>query len=405
MGFKYKKVTFTCGDANFPTTTTEADLRLKSETIVKAVVQALIDMNIGWQLDPSRSTSITDFTEVPVVTDTRTYPGLFLTNSVSGNKLFVAYLGVRNSLYNFYINDNYDQLFGYYNPSNTSAKPLVSGLVMSMIPGDANQSFGASFGSDFLPSSATRLIGTADGYTYSNTSPNNIAIRASSNTIFAYGIFATEYCIMISGGYSVNGSMPGINLIFALGRVLSDLAHSEDILATARYGVVKFSYGSSSNSPGVSYTELSRFTSYSDITVNGYTRNVRGSKLSQSANYNTSVTQNLPCQFFNSSGGVINVSSSTMCSIYPLQPEITCSNVISTITGTQGRWCPYVAYVMASDLQTNGIIPGDGVKGYLDTDLFRHCGNDGYAKLFDNGTWIGTNYFMIVSWDPNNDSL
>ena len=49
------------------------------------------------------------------------------------------------------------------------------------------------------------------------------------------------------------------------------------------------------------------------------------------------------------------------------------------------------------DLTTYGIVPGDGFKGYLDTDLFR-CALGTYGQTFDNGNFIcadGTYNFLI----------
>ena len=62
MGLKFKRVNFTAGTTDFPTGDTDALRRTRSENVLKACVQAIIDCDCGWQLDNNKNATITDFT-------------------------------------------------------------------------------------------------------------------------------------------------------------------------------------------------------------------------------------------------------------------------------------------------------------------------------------------------------
>ena len=150
-GFKYKSFSFVGRSSDFPSGTDAALVRQREEFICKGVAQAIIDTNTGWQLDTDRNASITSFSNVPKRTTTTTFaPGLFLVNSISNNKLFICYNG---SSIDHGIDLNVDQMVTTYHSDYLNDTTGLTGLCMSMIPGDSNQSFGANFDSSFIPSS------------------------------------------------------------------------------------------------------------------------------------------------------------------------------------------------------------------------------------------------------------
>ena len=91
-GFKYKKFTVTGGDADFPVGSTDANIRLKEETIMNKFAQALIDCNCGWELDDSFIDEMGAFMDVPIYGTTATAPGYFFKNTTSGARLFATYV-------------------------------------------------------------------------------------------------------------------------------------------------------------------------------------------------------------------------------------------------------------------------------------------------------------------------
>lgn len=420
MGFRFKKVSFTGGASNFPVGTTQENLRTKSESIVKGVAQALIDLNIGWGLDSTRSTSITDFTEVPVVTDTRTYPGLFLVNSVSGNKLFVCYIASTNDSYGIYTDSNYSQLYGLVESSGSHTTPSHTGLIMSMIPGDANESFGSLFGSSFLPQSATRLIGTC-AFTNNNTWHHNIAYMATSGITYMYGVWATEYCVMISTCTSSSVDTWIHIISYAVGRILGTLAHESDTLPQSRYGVIQFSFTNPSTADSL-YTEMRRWigrqntqllatSTTKDKRFLGLTTHIKfthNTDVDPTYNVQDNEARGATCQIFSTSGSVINNTSTTTVTFMPLNYCVFANTVSSTANSC--RWSPYLVYVYSEDISANGVVSGDGVKGLLDIDLFRCSNTNGYTSqtditLYNNGKFIQYMVNAILGWDSNNESL
>ena len=66
-------------------------------------------------------------------------------------------------------------------------------------------------------------------------------------------------------------------------------------------------------------------------------------------------------------------------------------------------WSAFYIVIAADDLTTNGVIPGNGVKGILDTDLFR-AGNPAFKGLYANGQFTGMHEGLILGWDPSNST-
>ena len=51
---------------------------------------------------------------------------------------------------------------------------------------------------------------------------------------------------------------------------------------------------------------------------------------------------------------------------------------------------------------TNGVVPGDGIKGLLDTDLFRYVPATAYT-LLDNGAFYVLNSMLTIGWSGGNN--
>lgn len=83
------------------------------------------------------------------------------------------------------------------------------------------------------------------------------------------------------------------------------------------------------------------------------------------------------------------------------------SNYVSNvITSPGGRWTPCYLWVYAGDHDTYGVVPGDGFKGYIDTDLIRGVNpNYSYGQQLDNGKFVYLGGGFIIGWDPSNTTL
>lgn len=82
------------------------------------------------------------------------------------------------------------------------------------------------------------------------------------------------------------------------------------------------------------------------------------------------------------------------------------NSVTSVITSPGGRWTPVWMYIYAADHDTYGVVPGDGFKGYIDTDLLRGVNpNYSYGQQLDNGKFVYLGGGFAIGWDPNNTTL
>lgn len=403
MGFKFKRVDLLAGSAEFPTTDTSyTGRRARSLTIMEKIGQAILDCNCGWTLD-SRTPTVTDFATVPTKATGETYPGLFFRNTTSGCKLFVTYIAntVQNGMKDF--SGTGEDLFRCY--SGTSR--FVSSLCMSMIPSGSSSEFGDLTTSTFLPADATRIVGT--DVTYSSDNQNGaFASAPTAGWIYSYGLFVSPYCIAVSTAKSQ--ANPG-NLntpSYAIGRILGTLAHASDTTNQAKYGVVTFRKKSDvydcaeGTYDVIGYQSSSRFGENNSINLPGVAPGL--SSLSNYLGF-----QNTCCCISRADGSWVNGSDSTKYSsiFYASDVYQLSGYLFNSQNDGKSRWVPMAVVVVSSDLDTYGVVPGDGFKGYLDTDLFRYALCT-YGQTFDNGNFIccSSSYEFLIGWDPTNtDSL
>lgn len=404
MGFKFKRFNVTAGSAEWPTGTTDAIVQSRSEAVLKGCVQAIIDCNCGWQLDTTKNATINDLVAIPTRVSPYTYPGLFLTNSTSGCKLFVAYFGEspKYSIKDF--SGNGDNL----RVSATVSDSTSCGLCMSMIPEGSNSVFGDPSTTTFLPSDATRIIGTVNRATSSSTTKIPYGGDPSSGTIYSWGVFATPTTIAVSCKSS--SANPGNLYVpaYAVGRVFGSLTHDTDTLDTAKYGCINFRVcsGSTSGKEGATNT----ITDYQAIYDNSRPIYFVGRDPETSGTLSNYMTADSVFGSIAKANGtwVNGTDTNSYCvTLFPTDVSQLSGYVYNSTNTGKSRWCPFSVRVISSDLDTYGIVAGDGVKGYLDTDLFR-CAIGTYGQQFDNGNFIciDDDYNILIGWDSTNtDSI
>jgi hypothetical protein len=60
------------------------------------------------------------------------------------------------------------------------------------------------------------------------------------------------------------------------------------------------------------------------------------------------------------------------------------------------RWIPLA--VANVDTPIRGVVPGDGLKGYLDTNLFRIAVST-KGNFYNNGQFVAFEQGLLVAWD------
>lgn len=423
MGFIFRKTLFNgmSSGSNYGTYyswgTRDARTIYLAQTVVMGIAAALKDMNIGWDLDPSYSSEWIDdpdhpgyikpsiFYEAPSMNapDGTGYdekmPVLFLRNSKSGNKLFISYF-CNSARYG--IDLPLDQLVSQGNNNNggpNSDRPSYTGLIMSMIPGDSGQSFGSFEDETFIPSSATRCFGMCEAFG-KHTSNIGVSYCKSNkaDTTYCWGVFATPYCIAIAASYSpfTTGTISDCRFCFACGRVFGSLAHEES-LPNSKYGVIQFtqSVGQANAESGQWKVNNLDFGDANESTIG--TVSFRSAYIdimtSSKVNFNSG-------SIINVQGNYLGFTSTSNIRVYPDNYLLMSRNVKQD--DSNARWVPLVVGVASTNLENDGVIPGDGLKGFLDTDLFRCCRVPA-NNVLGGGKFYSMDKGLLVGWDPSND--
>lgn len=384
MGFKYKKFSFTGGSLDFPTGNTD-ELRLqRAQTILRSAAEAILATDTGWALDTSRNATVTDFSSVPCMSGAKTFPGLFFKNTVSGCKLFIAYFcgsyDTSNIISNFGSNSNL-----YYISSTTA----TSGLITSIIPSGSSSEFGSSFDNSFLPADATRLCGTCFYQSRTSSySPAHGSNPVSSDT-YTWGILATPYVIGVGASKSSSISSP----VYITGKIFGVLAHESDTAVNAKYGTVFFRMNAGSGVTEGWSGDIANTVGYvggSELRMPGVTYGISDWAISSC------------CGIFSKADGTwINGTNGNGYIVLLFTANVFVFSNKVTTNASDTMWEPLLMVVKSADLATNGVIPGDGFKGYLDTDLFR-AGLGAEKATFDNGNFIKANSAtynnLILGW-------
>lgn len=403
MGFRFKRFDYTGGVSPWTGGTSTADQVTRSQAVCKDFADFIITCGKGWALDTYRNATTSDFVSVPLqnksgATQSFYAPGLFFINTVSGCKLFLCVAGF-SSYYGIALGNDY-----LLNEYTTTDRILQNGIIFSMIPGGSNSEFGTTFDSTFLPSDATQIAGSTWTISPSNERYINFISYNASGNNYCYGIFIDSYCVGLGAAYTTNGSTPHVYLHSFAGRIVGTLAHESDTLPQARYGVIRFcgNMGDNNNQNEVGYSyyytlqSLGRHGTYFTASIN-------------TTSASTSSVDRNNGALFAADGTRRDGRNSTNTRYYPHTAFALSSNANITNASTLDavRWVPFEFGVVSGDLATNGVVSGDGFKGYLDTDLFRSASIT-YNQLYNNGAFIGASgsYGTMIGWDPSNtDSL
>ena len=406
MGFKFKKFSYV---GNVGTWGTGSTPRSRSEVVLKDMADWLITSGTGWTLDTARNATTSDFVEVPYwnpynnsdYNSSYNAPALFFTNATSGCKMFMCIQGNNCSGHGFGPKIPRTELFTVLDGTWGSGYDSCMGIMMSIIPGDSTDTFGSVFNGEtpFIPATATKLKGTVHVIGYLNDYRESYIYNNGSNNNYIYGLYATPYVIGINGAFTTNGTTPILDgqRGFFCGRILGTLAH-EETTAQAKYGVIQLGgcYGSGSN--GEFDVRLCR--QISTGASSPYFHSTRGfiDSPGSSRDYSS-------LQIFAANGSPIQYVGN-VCNIrfYPANIQELSSYMSTSVTSGLSRWTPYAVGVCSTDQNTYGVVPGDGFKGYLDTDLFRAAAEHTAGRLYNNGQFIGQ-WDMLLGWDPTNESI
>lgn len=303
-----------------------------------------------------------------------------------GEKLFVSYAGS-------YSYDAQDGKARTYYKGSSSSYNNLKGLIVTMLPaptaGDARDlAWGADKSPMYVlarPDTPTEMLPVvADSVDSPITFHENNLDAAYQMTIVSDG-----RRIIFDGTSSRMKS-------FWMGEIFDTLAHpTEDTSRVAKYGI--FSLGTYSNYN--SFTTLStgetvlrpNIPNKSDWTV--YSR----------------TSYKLAHVFANAAGEWIYGEYAASSALrFPLYAENALSaSACTPITRGKARWLAIGMTSISENINTSGyVVPGDGMKGWLDTDMIRAVCPTGLQTNYtlDNGNFIYVGNGLMMGWSAANDT-
>ena len=369
MGFALNQFVLIGGSEELPLGDND-DLRMsRAKTILTKAVQTIIACNQGWELDTSKNATDTDYMDIPTNYPGQTvrFPGLFLKNAISDCKLFISDFPGSYSLFGCK-NFNGHSLLKYEYDTNHL------GICMSIISGESESEFGNDpYSEDFFPDDATRICGTYYRTGSNYTEKNIIGSNPKDDWSYMYGFGVTPYVITIFANHNESGFAGPYDYyipIYACGRIFGELAHKEDNLPQSKYGVVLFRRA-----------------------TDGYESWVGSFSCSENGFGESSF--NVPCCANNnpSCGSIAKADGEWVLGGYNQVVMFTFNSIImsSKIYQNGTAWSAIAMGRISDSLDEDGIVPGDGFKGLLDTDLFRA------GRGTDQQRFSGGKFFMPES--------
>lgn len=364
----------------------------RTKFVLNGICDAIISANVGWVLDTLTPTS-SDFLQMPS-DNTTNYPCL----------VKVLKLVYDTHTYRLCIGNNYRYI---YNTSNslkpedcantrgndynyTSQNGLFDGGLFFGLIKDGTLTTNATYGYVWDGQGAfTKWTTFAAGRVQNNSS---VAVNSSSVSYNYYFILKNAQIIMLfrCSDWTYGCKFKG----FITGELFSTTGHSTD---THTIGTVALS-----NTINPETTEI-----YSDYLINASSSRI-------SLQPDTSSGTEIPFQ-----SSIITASGLAYAGAYCTQPysfiyqpyigfdtSVIANNISSNVTSPGGRWTPCYMALRAANHDTYYVVPGDGFKGYLDTDLIRGVNPGyGYGQQLDGGNFVYLGGGFAIGWDPNNTVL
>lgn len=301
-----------------------------------------------------------------------------------GEKLFVSYAGS-----DYYVSQD-GQARTYYKGSSYDK---LYGLIVTMLPaptdGDTRDlAWGAAKSPMYVlsrsdtPTEMLPVVADSDG---------------SSISFHSNKIDVTYQMTIVSDGRRIifDGTESRMKA-FWMGAIFDTLAHpTEDTSRVAKYGI--FSLGKNS--------------SYSSFNTLSTGERVLDSRIREK-NYwphNSDPSYKLAHVFANAAGewihGTYDAASAYRLPLYA-QNALSAS-ACTPITRGKARWLAIGMTSVSENINNSGyVVPGDGMKGWLDTDMIRAVCPTGLQTNYtlDNGNFIYVGYGLMMGWSADNDT-
>lgn len=367
--------------------------------ILNGVCDAIIGANVGWQLDTLTPTS-SDFIEMPGPSSTN-WPNLvkFLKLTYDNHNYLMG-IGL------FYGN-NYSTSFPQMKPTDCTTLPSGEVLLFSGRMGGGIYACIVKDGG-FTTDSTYSLVWNGQGQ-FIRWVPLDSGITAYNNFSFVYqnnASYVYSYYFLLknaqvgifgkSTGWTGNNIYPLKGMI--LGEVFKETGHSSDSIT---FGSIGLNYCTAGE-----ITPMMTQSPYNYL-IASIPGSVYQIPFSNSGNPYASQSQIFSADGTWYAGCLKNPSDSfSYASAIWYNTSVVGNNVSNTVSSPGGRWTPVYMYINAADHDTYCVVPGDGFKGYIDTDLLRGVNpNYSYGQQLQGGDFVYLGGGFAIGWDADNEIL
>lgn len=301
-----------------------------------------------------------------------------------GEKLFVSYAGS-----NCYVSKD-RQARTYYKGSSYNN---LFGLIVTMLPAPTDSDArDLAWGADKSP-----MYVLARSDTPTEMLPVVADSEISSISFHDNAIDVAYQITIVSDGRRIifDGTSRRMKS-FWMGAIFDTLAHpTEDTSRVAKYGIFSLGTHSSYNSFDTLATGESVLSSWIQD--------------KNSWESNTDPSYKLAHVFANAAGewihGRYSAASAYRRPLYAM--DALSASACTPITRGKARWLAIGMTSLSENINTSGyVVPGDGMKGWLDTDMIRAVCPTGLQTNYtlDNGNFIYVGNGLMMGWSAANDT-
>ena len=301
-----------------------------------------------------------------------------------GEKLFVSYAGSKTyssqdgQARTYYKGSSYDELYG---------------LIVTMLPAPTDSDTrDLAWGASKSPMYVLARSDTPTEMLPVVADSCDSSISFHKNTLDV----AYQMTIVSDGRRIIFDGTSSRMKTFWMGAIFDTLAHpTEDTSRVAKYGI--FSLGTNPN--------------YSAFTTLSTGEKVLSTWIRQKSDWSvySNPIYKLAHVFANAAGewiyGRYNASSAYRQPLYA--QEALSASACTPITRGKARWLAIGMTSLSENINTSGyVVPGDGMKGWLDTDMIRAVCPTGLQTNYtlDNGNFIYVGNGLMMGWSADNDT-
>lgn len=301
-----------------------------------------------------------------------------------GEKLFVSYSGSGTSA------SQDGQARTYYKGSSYNT---LYGLIVTMLPAPTDSDArDLAWGANKSPMYVLARSDTPTEMLPVVADSDSSSITFHKNTLDV----AYQMTIVSDGRRIIFDGTSSRMKSFWMGEIFDTLAHpTEDTSRVAKYGI--FSLGTSSN-----------YSSFTTLLTGEIVLNSRIQEKNRWSDY-SNPSYKLAHVFANAAGewihGRYSAASAYRLPLYA--QDALSASACTPITRGKARWLAIGMTSVSENINTSGyVVPGDGMKGWLDTDMIRAVCPTGLQTNYtlDNGNFIYVGNGLMMGWSAANDT-